>query len=376
MNASSSMFLIYVNLKISVNFAPHIFFQIPDMESNPFFNSTRQTIFILVILILGAIAMIPTTIHDLEWTKYLYDHASDDFKKFMADSIFEGESLGGGDLAFIYVVIVSLAYLLSWLPELKSDKTRKRWSGLIKLLDNNPGFKKRLVDWRHFMGYHVVVGLFNSVYLIHPLKWVLGRARPYLVFPGEKPFTEWFEIGPHFLTDGHYHGAFPSGHAATVFIFIALTYVLILNGRNSLIKGLGWLVGLFSFSISSLMLVARAMQGAHWVSDSMFIIFVGWAVAHSMYYFGIHMPKRSQYMRETGRQMPVPLFYELQICWYMFVLALGFTFFFFGIRALFRGEMLYMAVGIPLGGYAFYFGLKKAKKIGFFAWKRFVELSD
>lgn len=329
------------------------------------FNKKKHVRFIAFILLLGVIAMIPASLFDLEWTTYLHEHPYPSFVKFMSESIFELESFGGGDISFLYVLTVSLAYLLAWVPD-AGGQSKKRLQPLVKLLEDRPVLKANLIAWRHFLGFHVIVGLFNTVFLVHTFKWVLGRARPYKVFSGELGFTDWFLLGPHYISEGWYHGSFPSGHASTVFVFIALAYVLVLNGKQPWVRRLGWLVGVFAFVSAFLMLLARAMTGAHWVSDSVFIIFASWATTHAFYYFGIHMPARSNYFDKTHRQLPVPVLYELVVSIFLFVVSLGFVLFFFGIRAWARGEMLFMVAAIPVGAWMFYWGIKKVRQMGCF----------
>jgi hypothetical protein len=333
-------------------------------------STTRHGIWLALILLLGALALTPVTWHDLSWTTYLRDHTNEAFESFMSDSVFEMEAFGGGDIAFIYVIVVAFAYLLSWVPELQSEKDRKRFAFFIRFLNNRGRLKERLISWRHFLGMHVIVGLCNTVFMVHALKWVMGRARPYKIFKGKEVFTDWFEVGPLFISQGYYHGSFPSGHTATVFVFMALAYALIVHGRRRSWKIGGVGIAIFAWGSGLAMTIARSMTEAHWLTDSVFILFANWALLHAIYFFGVHVPQREEYFRATGKQLPVPFMFELKVGWYLFVATLGFTTFFFGVRALLRGEMWFLMALIPAGIYFMYFGWRRCKQLGFFHWKK------
>ena len=56
----------------------------------------------------------------------------------------------------------------------------------------------------------LVSALVCGVYLIHGLKWAVGRARPGLVIEQLMPFTHWYEFGPHFSPKAFIGGPFPA----------------------------------------------------------------------------------------------------------------------------------------------------------------------
>jgi len=310
----------------------------------------KSTLFLVfVILPLWVAAMVIVSLYDYEWTLYLNENKNETFNKFMSESIFELESFGGGDISFLYVVVVAIAYFLS-----HSSKNSK------------------LVKIRHSLGFQVLIGLFTSVFFVHSMKWIIGRARPYEVLKNQHDFTNWFEVGPHFISEGWYHGSFPSGHTATVFLFIGLAYYL-LHQTELKKRVIGIIVTIFAFSSGIFMLIARSMTAAHWVSDSVFILFLSWTFTHITYYNGLHMNDRNIYTKKTGKQLKVPSYYELRICLFAFLCFLGITIFCFGIRTLFRGEMIWFAFTIPGAIWLGYYGWKKVSNLGFFNKSKFEE---
>ena len=144
---------------------------------------------------------------DYEWTIFLRQHRIAWFDRWMAQSLFEGESLGGGDPVIFFLFFVALAYFAAW----------------------KKGPASRFYAWRPHLGFILVTAMTTSVMMVHSLKWVVGRARPSYVVKGLLPYTGWFEFGPHFITEGTYRGSLPSGHTAQVFILMTVAYILLLT---------------------------------------------------------------------------------------------------------------------------------------------------
>jgi membrane-associated phospholipid phosphatase len=238
----------------------------------------------------------------------------------------------------LFLIGVALLYLLAWAPAVHEAYSRQRLSGIVGWLQRRPAFSAWLQQVRSRLGFLVVACLSTAVYLIHPLKWILGRARPKEVFRGEAQYTEWYEVGHHFLVEGYYRGSFPSGHTATTFTYMAVAYVLIGTATQVRDRRLGWALGVFGFALSTMMLLARCMSAAHWVTDSVFSMFAGWATIHVLYHwFMPWLPEEAPFYRHAQRR---PLLYELQIGFLLFLCALGLWAVGVGLRALLQYQAL------------------------------------
>ena len=327
-------------------------------------NTRKHLIQLVLILVAGFVILLAVAPYDQAWTLYLNENQHEGFKQWMADSIFELEPIGGSDFALIYVILMFIAYLMAWHGMPNPEKSNG-WERL----------KEQLVNSRHLLGYQVLVGLSTTFFLVHTSKLVMGRPRPYKVFYDGYVFSHWYEVGQHFISEGWYHGSFPSGHTATVFVVIALAYVLI-NHTNKKLHAWGWVVGAFAFITSVAMLVARSMSAAHWVTDSIGSIFFGWAIAHALYFFGVHMPFRSQHVQEKGQPFKVRKHYELLLAWYMFLACAGFAAMAIGLRAVVRWEVLGWAAGIPIGVALLYGSIKLLRKQAFFNLAKFKSMGQ
>ncbi len=194
--------------------------------------------------------------YDYTLTLHLQTYASSPLARFMDDSFFEREAFGGGDLPLLVFIGGSLLYVFSHVP----------------------GFSVALRPYREALGYVLVSGLTASVYVVHTLKWLMGRPRPHRVFSGELPFGEWYAFGAHFIDTGGYRGSFPSGHVATMMLLFPWAYVLWARGYRM------WAVVLGGVSLGGalVMLISRSMVGAHWLSDGWGSIWVSIGVGYGL----------------------------------------------------------------------------------------------
>jgi len=192
---------------------------------------------------------------DYRWSIFIHKHNWPIFSKLIGQTIFEGEGFGAGDPVIVFILFCFTAYYLAW-----------------KKPPHN-----RFLAWRPQLGYIIASSLISGVFLVHSLKWIMGRARPYLVLSKEMPFSAWYELGPHFITEGTYHGSFPSGHTAQIFLLMTLAYILAadpdLRRRRRVI---GWVWGGITVLISLAVGMARCMTLSHWISDVIGIIFLSW----------------------------------------------------------------------------------------------------
>ncbi len=320
---------------------------------------------LLGIVMLGVLAMIPVTLHDYTWTVYLSEHRHEGFKNFMANSIFELEPIGGSDFPVLLLIAVLGLYLLSYLPSLRSPTARKAFGIPIRLLERYPNFINRLIRWRPYLGFMLIASICILVYTIHPIKWLVGRPRPRVVFGGEHPFSAWYLMGSHFISEGKYSGSFPSGHTASAFAFMVLAYVLAGTPQPRKWKILGYGVGFFAILLAILMAISRSMANAHWVTDCTFTIFFNWAIIHCIFHWGY--PLNRLLVLQKSQKLTLPNYYELKLSGVLLLGVIGILFLGLGIRAVLRQEiLLFASLAIPIGAFLGWWFLRKSYRMGFF----------
>ena len=284
----------------------------------------------------GMLALIPV---DYAWTIWLRQHRIRWLDNWMDRTLFEGEGLGGGDPVILFLILVVLLYYMAW----------------------KKGAASRLYAWRPHLGFIVVTAITTSVMMVHSLKWVMGRARPSLVMKGVLPFSDWFEFGPHFITEGTYRGSLPSGHTAQVFTLMALAYVLLLAVPKFKFQNLlGWLWGSFTLLYTLLMALSRCMKLSHWVSDVLFSMGCSWIIMHLIYYTLLRIPEQEDYLRTHGRFPQLPVVWELRLCLALLLIVLSAMSLTLGIRSIFLGAAWPLQLGLPVLGICSlgYFGMR------------------
>ncbi|MBF0238255.1 MAG: phosphatase PAP2 family protein [SAR324 cluster bacterium] len=267
---------------------------------------------LLLLLLTSVFVMLAIIPLDYSWTRFLYEHRWPEYMEFMRRTLFEGSGFGGSDPGIIFQLGALAAYLLAWKKTVAPSK-------LYKI--------------RPYLGFIVTAGL-CLLELVHSLKWIVGRARPHLVYKGLFPFTNWYESGPHFITDGIFFGSFPSGHTAAVFTLMTLSYV----GFN--IAGKKWrtaaiFMGILTLIYSIAMTIGRSMSAHHWLSDGLGIIMMGWVLMHVLYFHILKVPQQIYYYETHLKHPPLPLFWELRLAWFLFCVALGTIMMNWGLRSLF-----------------------------------------
>lgn len=265
---------------------------------------------------------------DYRWTLILRDHRATGLLNFMGRSVFEGEAFGGGDIVVIYLLLPVAVYSLGW-----KDRLSDRW-----------------LAWRPAAGFVIASSLVGSLGLVHALKWVVGRARPHLVVFSDLPFTQWYEWGPHFITEGMYRGSFPSGHTSQAAVLMTLAYVLAATpgfSRNQRIAG--WLSGMAAAGYAIVMGIARCMSLSHWVSDVIAGFFLPWTVQHILFFLVLQVPRQTRYVRRNGRLPMTPAAWELRLSLYLLATLSGLTLLFLGIRATLRDLSSLAGILIPAG---------------------------
>jgi len=286
--------------------------------------------------IAGMLALIPV---DYAWTVWLRKHRVRWLDHWMDQTLFEGEALGGGDPVILFLILVVLLYYITW----------------------KKGATSRLIAWRPHLGFILVSAITTSVLMVHSLKWVMGRARPSLVMKGLLPLSDWFEFGPHFITEGTYRGSMPSGHTAQVFTFMALAYVLLLAVPKFKSQNLlGWFWGSFTLLYTLLMALSRCMKLSHWLSDVLFSLGFSWILMHLIYYILLRIPEQEDYYRTHGQFPQLPAVWELRLCVSLFLIVLSAMAMALGIRSIFLGTAWPLQVLLPIVGICglSYFGLR------------------
>jgi membrane-associated phospholipid phosphatase len=282
-----------------------------------------------LITAMALLVMIPVSRVDLAWTVWLRQHRIPALTRFLDRTLFEGEGLGGGDPVIILLLLIAVAYYLAWKQVLR----------------------RHLLAWRPQLGFVLTTAVVCGIYLVHGLKWVLGRARPLLVFAEKAlPFSDWYRFGPHFVSEGIFRGSFPSGH--TVQAFLVMTFAYLLAGDNSRSPWrttAGWLWGALSIVYALVMGMGRCMAYSHWVSDVLGGLFLAWICMHLLFYRVLQVPMQMRYWRTFQEHPPLPTVWELRLCGYLLAVVLGLMGATIGTRALVLWQAPALGGLIPLG---------------------------
>ncbi len=279
------------------------------------------TLFYLILAAAGFMAVIIPM--DQSLTLWFHRHQCHFLSDFMGRTLFEGDWIGSGDLSIFLLIIVLGVY---------THVMVSKDSGMLWY-------------WRPQLGFILISAFWSCLGNIHTLKWIIGRARPISVLHEGLSYSSWFELGPHFVTQGIYRGSFPSGHTAVAFIFMALAYVLAGDARHDRrTRLLGASIGIFAIVNALAMTIARCMSLRHWASDSLASIFFAWITIHLLYYHILRLPDlaldRSNYKG--------PRFWELRLCLYQAVMLVGFLAIMIGLRAIIEQDGVFLAAIIPM----------------------------
>lgn len=185
-------------------------------------------------------------------SQWLRRHSLPDFAGFMDRSIFEGEALGAGDFA-VFLQITVLGF----------------WLGAYL-----PAAPERLRHWRAPLGYILATSILTALW-VHLSKGLIARPRPYEL---EMAASSWHGLSQR-LFHGWGHGSFPSGHTANAISLVAVCYALHAMCYRKLALILGALVVIFAVSMA----LSRIMMGAHWPTDTLAAVTLGWFIAHSRF---------------------------------------------------------------------------------------------
>lgn len=198
------------------------------------------------------------------------------FTKWMGQSVFNGQFIGVSDIP-IFLGIGCLAVYL------------------YKLL-------RRIYDPARFYAVYILVtNLTFGVLIVHGLKFVIGRARPYLVAKDASLYSTALEFGAFWPGEHLYSGSFPSGHTAAMMSLLPFAF-MVMFGWGKVNSLFGRLALNFSVLIgASAMAVARYFSGDHYLTDCVFSVGVA-SIFHLYMYSGYI--RVSERMSE-GKDFPV-----------------------------------------------------------------------
>jgi membrane-associated phospholipid phosphatase len=283
---------------------------------------------LIALIGMALVVMAGATLVDQEWTVGLIRHRSPRLEAIMENSIFEGQPLGANDLVMVLLLGAVAAYYVGW-----------RWPKV-----------GNIAAWRPQTGFALTSALVTGVYLVHGLKWITGRARPYLVLEHKAVFTQWFTFGPLFVGDGLFSGAFPSGHTAQMFLLMTAAFALAadpLVGKP--VRIAGWLWGATAMALSLAMGVARCMSLNHWLTDITGAICIGAIGMHLLYFKVLRVPDQRRYAARHGHLPDLPPVWELILCLHLLIGTLGVMMVVIGARAAWLGKSPWLTVTVPIG---------------------------
>ncbi len=303
------------------------------------FVHRRIGLLILVIVTIAVMAALPAV--DQQWTVALHEHKDRALIEVMGRSLFEGDAPGANDLVIFYLLGTLIAYYLGW--------RRPKIQGTLA--------------WRPHTGFMICSAFMGGIYLVHGLKWMVGRARPGLVLDGW-PFTQWYEFGPHFITEGIYRGSFPSGHTAQAFFLMALAYALAGDPtRRRMVRAAGGLIGIAVVTYTLAMGAARCMSFSHWLSDVVGSLLFGWIIMHCLYFYILQVPAQRRYFASTGKLPDMPRVWEILLVAYGFVMTIGIMMIVIGGRSIFILHLSWLLLLIPLGLLGCWIALERIFKL-------------
>lgn len=284
---------------------------------------------------------------DQEWTRWLHEERSPLFGEWMGRTLFEGNLPGASDPAILFVLACFFLYFRAY----------------------GASASERLREWRPFLGFLVTSTLAGGLGYVHCLKWIIGRARPHLVWNQQWPYSEWHEFGPHYIAEGVYRGSFPSGHTAVVLVPMLLSLIWLTDYKYrkpglALSWGLGWI------AVAVAMAIGRSMTGHHWLSDSLGVLGPLALIAYWLYFDFLKVPQQRQYFRRNQKLPEILRYWELKLCGWGSLVILGLICWFWGLRSVQLQDVPYLLVLAPIGAILITWGLRRMQRLygGLFDW--------
>jgi hypothetical protein len=267
------------------------------------------------LLLLGLIALAVMAVvahYDFAWTLWLSEQRWSALTEFMDPTIFEGESFGGGDVAIVFLLVAVVGYFLAWHRPLH----------------------KALVAWRPYFGLVIAMGVVYEICFVHSLKYLIGRSRPGQVLSGMFAYSDWFEFGSLFITQGTYRGSCPSGHTAIAFILVIPAFLVVADRAYSVaIRTGGLLWGAVALAYCGLMAASRSMTLSHWVGDCVFSVVGGFLLLHVLYFYIFRVPLQMEHYRRHGAHPRAPMHWDCRLSLLLVPIALGALCIGFAIRS-------------------------------------------
>jgi membrane-associated phospholipid phosphatase len=303
---------------------------------------------LLLIIILAAVVMSAVVVVDKSWTIFLHAHKYTTLERLMNSSVFEGRSMGANDPVIFYLMGAIFIYYMGW-RSLKMNS---------------------IAALRPQCGFILISAVVNAVYLVHGLKWVVGRARPYEVLQDHWPYSHWFSFGPHFVLDGLYPGSFPSGHTAQAFIFMTLAYALAADPLSSkFTKSIGWFWGVFVLMLTCGMAAARSMSLSHWISDGIGSIMFGWVLMHLLFFYVLKVPEQRRYSHVHRCLPSLPPVWEIVLCMHIFLGTIGIMAVLIGTKALIIDRGPWLVLLVPVGAVLIWWARQKSLSLLHSVWQ-------
>lgn len=207
-----------------------------------------------IILFTGAVFFCLMGLKDSVWTYAFWRHPWPIYTQVMSRSVFEGELPGVSDIGVILPIVVFFIWL-----------KRRRDPTLFEYLN-----KLRFIFLSTIM---------SSVVAVQSIKWLVSRARPKIF---ERDVLDKLNVDPSSIwlpgfmgwdgTRGYSYNSFPSGHASSCAVLIALVYLMPAHRVFARAVTTSTVIVL-----TCAMAVARSMAGMHWLSDSIASFFIVWA---------------------------------------------------------------------------------------------------
>ena len=206
--------------------------------------------------------------NDFSLVSTLMRYSDSVFAVYTDQTIFGGENVGLSDIP----IFINIFVLFVGLCAKFSSKIADRWILIAK--------------------YLISTNLIFGLLIIHGLKNIVGRARPYLALNDTSLYTDFWEFGVFDFLQHSFSGSLPSGHTATVLALLPLIFCIRFT-KNYLVNDMRRIIG-FSFVLvlSLVMALGRVMIKDHFLSDCILTIFLGWNFHYFMFYFVYNMPVR------------------------------------------------------------------------------------
>ncbi len=216
----------------------------------------RTALFLYICMALAVIVLLTLVDSwDSRGSLWLQSHSFPSMVRFMDQSLFEGDAFGAGDVTIFLQIFVLFAWTLSFVP----------------------AAPKGLLRARSVLGYILVSSILTAL-VVHLFKGVIARPRPHELTIEQTLSSTWYGLQNRSF-HGWGRGSFPSGHTANAISLMAYCYALEFLKYRRLARALGLCVILFA----GVMAVSRVMAGAHWPTDTLMAIALGWLIAFGSY---------------------------------------------------------------------------------------------